>query len=68
MTKRSMRKWSWLFIGPVFVSFIIGFIWPFGQGIYLSFCGKFSVISDAHLKGFDNYVKAFWDGSFFHTF
>ena len=59
MTKRSMRKWSWLFIGPVFVSFIFGFLWPFGQGIYLSFCGKFSTISDAKLKGFDNYVVIF---------
>ena len=68
MTKRSMRKWAWLFIGPVFVSFIIGFLWPFGQGIYLSFCGKFSVISDAHLKGIENYVKAFSDETFFHAF
>ncbi len=68
MTKRSMRKWSWLFIGPVFVSFIFGFLWPFGQGIYLSFCGKFSTISDAKLKGFDNYVKAFADKTFFHSF
>ena len=68
MTKRSLRKWSWLFIGPVFVAFIIGFIWPFAQGIYLSFCGKFSVISQARLKGFENYVRAFSDETFFHSF
>lgn len=68
MTKRSLRKWSWLFIGPVFAAFIIGFIWPFAQGIYLSFCGKFSVISQARLKGFENYVKAFSDETFFHSF
>ncbi len=68
MTKRSLRKWSWLFIGPVFAAFIIGFIWPFAQGIYLSFCGKFSVISQARIKGFENYVKAFSDETFFHSF
>jgi len=68
MTKRSLRKWSWLFIGPVFAAFIIGFIWPFAQGIYLSFCGKFSIISQARLKGFENYVKAFSDETFFHSF
>jgi raffinose/stachyose/melibiose transport system permease protein len=68
MTKRSLRKWSWLFIGPVFAAFIIGFIWPFAQGIYLSFCGKFSVISQARIKGFENYIKAFSDETFFHSF
>ena len=68
MTKRSLRKWSWLFIGPVFAAFIIGFIWPFAQGIYLSFCGKFSVISQARLQGIENYVKAFSDETFFHSF
>lgn len=68
MTRRSLRKWAWLFIGPVFASFIIGFIWPFAQGIYLSFCGKFNIISNAKLKGIENYVKAFSDDSFIHAF
>ena len=68
MTKRSLRKWSWLFIGPVFAAFIIGFIWPFAQGIYLSFCGKFSVISQARLQGIENYIKAFSDETFYHSF
>ena len=68
MTKRSLRKWSWLFIGPVFAAFIIGFIWPFAQGIYLSFCGKFSVISQARLPGIENYIKAFSDETFYHSF
>ncbi len=68
MTKRSLRKWAWLFIGPVFASFIIGFIWPFAQGIYLSFCGKFNVISNARIQGFENYVKAFSDDTFLHAF
>ena len=68
MTRRSMRRWSWLFIGPVFVAFIIGFIWPFAQGIYLSFCGKFNTISNANFQGFTNYIKAFQDATFGHAF
>ena len=68
MTRRSMRRWSWLFIGPVFVAFIIGFIWPFAQGIYLSFCGKFNTISNAKFQGFTNYIKAFQDATFGHAF
>ena len=67
MTRRSMRKWSWLFIGPVFAAFLIGFVWPFFQGIYLSFC-DFKIISNATLKGFQNYEKAFSDESFLHAF
>ncbi len=69
MTRRSMRKWSWLFIGPVFVSFIIGFLWPFMQGIYLSFCsGRITTIAKAKLTGFQSFEKAFADETFFHAF
>ena len=62
-----MRRWSWLFLGPVIAAFIIGFVWPFIQGIYLSFC-KFRLISDAEFIGFGNYLKAFQDQSFRHAF
>ena len=54
-------------MGPVVVAFIIGFVWPFIQGIYLSFC-KFKLISDAEFIGFGNYVKALQDQSFRHAF
>lgn len=49
------------------VAFAIGFVWPFIQGIYLSFC-KFRIISDATFIGFENYVKAISDPSFLHSF
>ena len=62
-----MRRWSWLFIGPVIVAFAIGFVWPFIQGIYLSFC-EFRLISDAKPIGFGNYLKALTDPSFMHSF
>lgn len=65
--KNPMRRWAWLFLGPVLAAFAIGFVWPFLQGIYLSFC-KFRLISDAKLEGFANYAKALADPSFRHAF
>ena len=43
-------------MGPVIVAFIIGFVWPFIQGIYLSFC-KFKLVSDAQFIGFFCHAK-----------
>ena len=48
-------------------AFVIGFVWPFIQGIYLSFC-KFKLIRNAQFIGFGNYVTAFKDASFMHSF
>ena len=62
-----LRRWCWLFVGPVLIAFIIGFVWPFIQGIYLSFC-KFTLISDAKFTGIGNYISAFTDASFLHSF
>ncbi|MBD5152090.1 MAG: sugar ABC transporter permease [Oscillibacter sp.] len=63
----STRRWFPLFLGPVVAAFIIGFVWPFVQGIWLSMC-NFRLISDAKFTGFDNYIKAFQDASFTHAF
>ena len=67
------RKW-WIFILPLMAAFIIGFVWPFIQGIYLSFC-TFTTTSNAKLNGFmndkaffSNYVKAFNDPTFVRSF
>ena len=65
--KNPMRRWGWLFLGPVTAAFCIGFVWPFFQGIYLSFC-KFKLISKTTWVGFDNYVQALKDASFVHSF
>ena len=67
LTVRSMRKWSPLFILPLVAAFAIGFVWPFIQGIYLSFC-EFNTISSAKFIGITNYIKAFSDESFVHSF
>lgn len=49
------------------MAFCIGFLWPFLQGIYLSFC-KFTITSNAKFVGFSNYAKALKDASFVHAF
>ena len=67
LVRRPIKKWAWLFLLPTFLAFIIGFIWPFMQGIYLSFC-KFHVPSDATFIGLENYEKVFKDVSFLNAF
>lgn len=69
--KKPMRRWSFLFVGPTLAAFIIGFIWPFIRGLFLSFT-KFKTTSDAKFLGFNNlfgnYINAFKDPSFLHAF
>ena len=65
--KNPLRRWFWLFLGPVTAAFAIGFVWPFFQGIYLSFC-KFKLIRNAKLIGFGNYLSALKDPTFMHAF
>ena len=65
--KNPLRRWGWLCLGPMAAAFIIGFVWPFIQGIYLSMC-QFKTISNAKFIGLDNYVKALSDQSFRHSF
>ncbi len=62
-----IRKYGWLFLLPTFAAFCIGFVWPFIQGIYLSFC-NFNVPSDAKWIGINNYVRTFNDAGFFRAF
>ena len=66
MTKIKKRYFL-IFVLPTLAAFAIGFVYPFFQGIYLSFC-KFITTSDATFVGFDNYVKAFQDASFLNAF
>ena len=63
----SIRKWFPVFLLPTVAAFIIGFVWPFIQGIYLSFC-KFRTTSDAEFIGIDNYIKALMDKTFGYSF
>ena len=67
LIRRPVQRWAPLFILPTFAAFCIGFVWPFLQGIYLSFC-SFNTPKDAKWVGISNYVKAFSDPGFFNAF
>lgn len=64
---RIKKRYFLIFVLPTLAAFAIGFIFPFFQGIYLSFC-KFVITSNAEWVGFDNYVKAFQDTQFLYSF
>ena len=67
LIRRPIQRWAWFFILPVFICFCIGFVWPFLQGIYLSFC-NFNIPKDATWTGLANYKKAFKDAGFVRAF
>ena len=62
MEKTIKRYWP-VFLIPTMAAFVIGFIVPFAEGIYLSFC-KFTTIRDAEFVGLQNYIDAFKDATF----
>lgn len=52
---------------PTLAAFTIGFLIPFAEGIYLSFC-KFTTVNNAKWVGISNYVTALKDEAFLHSF
>ena len=67
MITRSIAKYFPVFLLPITVAFMIGFVYPFFKGLYLSFC-TFTTTSDAEFIGIGNYFKAFKDATFVHAF
>ena len=67
LIRKPIQRRFAIFLLPTFLCFCIGFLWPFIQGIYLSF-HKFTTVSSAQWVGFSNYVKAFSDNTFTHAF
>ena len=65
--ENAIKKYWPVFLLPTLAAFIIGFIWPFIWGIYLSF-HKFTTISKTTFVGFSNYVKVFEDATFVNAF
>ena len=63
---KATKKWWPVFVLPTFCAFIIGFVVPFVEGLYLSFC-KFTTINKATWVGFGNYVKVFQDAQFWNS-
>lgn len=66
MEKAVKKYWS-IFLLPTMAAFLIGFIIPFIEGIYLSFC-NFTTIKDAKFVGIQNYIEAFKDSNFLGSF
>lgn len=56
-----------IFMLPTFLAFCVGFVWPFVQGLYLSFC-KFTIPQNAKFVGLKNYVRVFQDAGFKYSF
>ena len=67
MLSGSIRKWFPVFLLPTLAAFLIGFVYPFAKGFYLSFC-TFRTTSDAEFIGLGNYIKALTDSSFMYSF
>ncbi|MBE5848880.1 MAG: sugar ABC transporter permease [Lachnospiraceae bacterium] len=66
MEKAIRRYWP-VFVLPTLAAFCIGFIYPFVQGLYLSFC-KFTTIKKATFVGMKNYIYAVSDSGFWQAF
>ncbi len=65
--EKALKKWFPLFVLPTFCAFLIGFIIPFCEGVYLSFC-EFTTVADAKWVGISNYTAALKDTSFWYSF
>ena len=65
--EKAVKKYWPIFVLPTVAAFVIGFIYPFIQGVYLSFC-KFSTIKKVKFVGLKNYKYALTDSSFYHAF
>lgn len=67
LISKSIQKCFPIFMLPTFAAFCIGFVWPFIQGMYLSFC-DFTIIKNAKFIGIGNYIKALQDPGFRYSF
>jgi len=65
--EKAVKKYWPVFVLPTIAAFLIGFIIPFIEGIYLSFC-NFTTIKDAKFVGIQNYIEAFKDSNFLGSF
>ena len=64
---KALKRYSPIFVLPTLLAFIIGFIVPFAQGLYLSFC-KFTTVDNAKWVGVANYNVILRDASFLSSF
>ena len=65
--EKAIKKYWPIFLLPTMAAFMIGFVIPFAEGIYLSFC-MFTTIKDAEFVGMSNYIDALKDTTFTGSF
>ena len=65
--EKAIKRWFPVFVLPTLAAFCVGFIWPFIQALYLSFC-SFITVDNAKWVGISNYVKAMADETFLYSF
>ena len=65
--RSNLKRYFPLFLLPTFIAFVIGFVWPFLWGIYLSFF-KFKTLKFMEFNGIRNYILAFSDSTFLYSF
>ena len=65
--EKAIKRYSPIFVLPTLLAFTIGFIIPFVEGLYLSFC-QFTTVRDAKFIGFGNFQRIFSDTTFLNSF
>ena len=65
--EKAVKRYAPIFVLPTFLAFVIGFILPFIEGLYLSFC-QFTTVKDAKVIGIGNYQRIFTDSTFTNSF
>ena len=64
--EKALKKYAWIFVLPTLAAFTIGFIIPFFEGLYLSFC-QFTTVGNAKFIGISNYINALGDPQFIQS-
>ena len=65
--EKAVKRYAPIFVLPTFLAFVIGFILPFIEGLYLSFC-QFTTVKYAKFIGIGNYQRIFTDSTFTNSF
>lgn len=61
--EKTIKKYFPIFVLPTLVAFLIAFVIPFIEGVFLSFT-KFTTVTDFKWVGISNYTKAFLNNDF----
>ena len=65
--EKTLRKYWPIFLLPTLAAFCVGFLYPFLQGLYLSFC-RFTTVGNATWNSVSNYLYVAQDEAFRRSF